>query len=374
MRYARFSLLSALLLLPAAATVARAEDPRAGIPRLEAAIAQYRAIAARGGWPRIPAGRTLREGDASPRVGALRMRLYTTGDLPAGSDFISETFDAPLREAVRRFQSRHGLDTDGAVGRGTLAALNVPVERRIRQLEANLGRFADLPADLGEKTIIVNVPEFILRAYERNETRLTMRVVVGAVVKDRPTPVFSDTMEYVIFNPPWYVPNSIARNELIPDVRGDSGLLGRRNFEVVGDGETIDPAAAPLDEATLARVEAGELTLRQRPGPRNPLGRIKFIFPNNHAVYLHDTSERRLFARAYRAASHGCIRVERPNDLAAYVLPDWTPERITEVIRKGREKHVRLTHLIPVHIRYWTARVDPDGTVYFFEDIYRLDR
>jgi len=213
----------------------------------------------------------------------------------------------------------------------------------------------------------VNVPEFRLRAFEGGRIAQDMRVVVGADYKERGTPTFSDTMEYVIFSPYWYVPVDIAREEIVPDARADSTYFARRDFEVVGNTEA--DAQAMIEE-----IEAGRATIRRRPGRGNPLGKVKFIFPNNHAVYLHDTSERHLFARTRRAFSHGCIRVQRPTDLARWVLPNWSLEAIEKAMDAGTERHVRLAHKIPVHIVYWTATVDADGTASFFEDLYRLDR
>lgn len=360
----RLALLLTLLLVPAAGA-APAGDPR-GTDLLQLALVRYRAIETRGGWPRIPTGETLRTGSNSYRVAYLRARLAAEGYLLATLADSNPRFDTAVAVGLRRYQERNGLDTDAVLGRGTLAMLNVPVATRIRQLERNIERRSLLPADLGSRYVLVNIPEFRLRAFEGGRIARDMRIIVGADFKERGTPTFSDTMRYVIFSPYWYVPASIAREEIVPDARADSTYLANRGFEVVGNTEA--DAQAMLEE-----IEAGRATIRRRPGRGNPLGKVKFIFPNHHAVYLHDTSERHLFARARRAFSHGCIRVQHPVELAQWILPEWSREAIEKAMDAGRERHVTLANKIPIHIVYWTATVAPDGTASFFEDLYRQD-
>lgn len=332
--------------------------PEDGYKPLVDALGRYRQIAAQGGWPAVPPGDDLKQGSRGARVAALKTRLRAEGDLAAaqeGEQPQNEAFDAAVTAAVTRFQKRHGLEVTGKVDDETLAELNVPVTGRIHQLELNLERWRWLPSDLGNRYIRVNIPEYKMALIENGKPALEMRVVVGKAQQSR-TPVFSDKMTYLELNPAWNIPTGIAEEEILPKVAGDPGYLARNNMEVVQEGSTS--------------------RIRQRPGPDNPLGQVKFMFPNEHDIYLHDTPADHLFAEAERDFSHGCIRLERPMDLAHYLLKDssdWTPEKLQEAIASGAQKSITLPKPLPVHLLYFTAWADKDGTVQFRRDVYGHD-
>ncbi len=331
---------------------------------LRDALGEYRAIVRAGGWATVGGGAALRLGDRSPRVRALRRRLHVTQDLPSAGD--SQSFDEDVERAVRRFQARHGLTEDGSVGARTLQALNVPVEDRVRQLQVNLERRRWLPSDLGDEFLWINIPEFRLRIIRHHREVLSMPVVVGA--PGSPTPSFGERLDRAVVNPSWYVPESIAVNELAPKAARDPDYLTNANFDLLDErGELV--ASQNLRPDLLA---AGLHRLRRRPGPENDLGRIKFLLPNRFNVYLHDTPSRNLFARTSRAFSHGCIRVGEPLELAKYLFA----ERFTELERDliaGREREMRLEEPVPVYIVYFTAFRGEDGVVHFRDDIYARD-
>jgi L,D-transpeptidase YcbB len=337
---------------------------------LQRALEDYRAMADRGGWPTVPANIRLKPGQWSPVAGTLARRLAASGDYsgntPAGGASIQ--YDRDLQEAVRRFQRRHGLADDGAVGAALAAEMNVPVEARIRQIELNMERWRWLPRELGDPHILVNIPEMRLDVSEHGATPVTMRVVVGK--PDTQTPIFNDKMTYLVFSPVWNVPDDIAEKETLPAVLSDPGFLSRMNMEIVdASGNHVEPASIDLSSPERYRF-------RQRPGGSNALGLVKFMFPNQFNVYLHDTPTDSLFARASRSFSHGCVRLEQPEKLAEYVLgdqPEWTSERISEAMHAGEEKIVKLKKAIPVYLGYWTARVTPDRQVQFRKDVYGID-
>jgi len=335
---------------------------------LRDALAKYREIAQRGGWQPVPATMKLKPGQSSADVPALARRLAVTGDFPGTVNDQDTSYTPELQEAVKRFQRRHGLEPDGAIGPAAVAQMNVPVDQRIRQITFNLERWRWLPEDLGERHILVNIPEYRLEVWDRNQVPLTMRVVVGK--KDTPTPIFSDDMTYVVFAPYWNVPPDIVKNETLPSAMRDPGFLDRTNMEVLDkSGNTVDPAAIDLDNPTAYRF-------RQRPGSSNSLGLVKFMFPNQFNVYLHDTPADSLFARATRSFSHGCVRVEQPDKLAQYVLgdqPEWTPEKIDQAMHAGTERSVKLRAALPVYLGYFTARVSADGILQFRDDLYGID-
>lgn len=324
-----------------------------GHERLEEALERYRRIAGRGEPPPVPPGPALKPGAEGGRVAALRARLAAAaeaeGDQPLPDTDRPELFDASLEDAVLDFQVRHGLPADGIAGASTLAELNRPAEDQILKIEVNLERWRRMPADLGERHVLVNIPAFRLDAIEDGRSVLDMRVIVGKTHSR--TPEVSSAIERVVLNPSWYVPRSIASKEIWPKGRS---YLRRNGFEVLPGGK-----------------------LRQKPGANNSLGRVKFRFPNRFGVYLHDTPSRSLFDRAVRALSHGCVRVERPADLANWVLrdhPQWSPEAVQSALDQGRERSVELPEPIPVHIAYWTAWVDDQGTLRFGPDVYDRDR
>lgn len=329
--------------------------PQRAYELLRQALCRYRGIAARAGPEPLAPGPTLREGDQGERIAALRARLAEAAEadaaeaLPAAAS--PDLFDAALAEAVRGFQRRHGLEEDGAVGPATLAELNQRAEDHVRQIEVNLERWRWLPRDLGQRHVLVNIAGFRLEAVEDGRAELEMRVIVGKPYTR--TPMFSSAMTDVIWNPSWYVPQSIATKEIFPKAGKDPSYLRRGGYEVLPGSR-----------------------LRQKPGPGNALGRIKFVFPNRFNVYLHDTPARTLFRRTVRTFSHGCIRIEKPFDLAVWVLeedPRWTPEAIRAGIDAGRERKVPLPRRVPVHVAYWTAWVDGGGTLQLGPDVYSRD-
>ena len=335
---------------------------------LQKALVRYRAIAVKGGWPSIPANTRLKPNQQSPIVPALRQRLAIEGDLdPSHEKDQSPIFDATVADAVKRFEERHRIKPDGIVDAATVAALNVPVEERIRTIELNLERWRWLPDPMPGRYFMVNVPDFRLEAIESGKPVLDMRVVVGE--PDNKTPIFADHMTHVVFSPYWNVPAGIAKDETIPRAANDPGFLARNNMEVVA------PSGAVVDPYSVDWSNAAGLRIRQRPGSGNALGGVKFIFPNNYDVYLHDTNATKLFDRIERGLSHGCVRVEEPHKLAQYVLrdqPEWTAEAIDAAMKSGQEKHVKLNNQIPVYIVYKTAWVH-DGGVRFLKDLYGHD-
>lgn len=346
----------------------------AGYARLKRALLQYRAIMRRGGWKVLPSGQMLR-GNRGVRVAALRSRLIVSGDLDESTDDHS-LFDQVLEQGVRRFQKRHGLDIDGIVGPATLAALNVPVEEHIRQIKVNMERWRMLPHDFGRRYILVNIPNFELGVVEDDQILMTMRVVVGRT--SRRTPVFSGTMTYMELNPYWHIPPTIAREDILANIWKDPEYLLKTNIRVFKNWKAQAPEINP-DSIDWSQITAKNLSfkLRQEPGPSNALGRIKFMFPNKFDVYLHDTPARALFKKTKRSSSSGCIRVEKPIELAEYLLrddPKWTHEEILAAINSNKRQVVLIREPIAVHVLYRTAWVDEDDTIHFRDDIYGRDK
>jgi murein L,D-transpeptidase YcbB/YkuD len=356
-------------------TLGYLRPPQPGYIRLRRALARYQEIVAGGGWPLIPDGPTLRREDSGDRVMILRQRLRASGDLSPEPEEQVARFDETLEQAVTRFQRRHGLDPDGVVGPMTVKALNVPAEDRLRQLVVNMQRWCWLPHDLGLRYILVNIADFSLDVIENGRIVLSMRVVVG---KDyRRTPVFTDRMTYLVLNPTWNIPETITIQDMLPKIKRNRGYLDDEKIRIFQswspDAEEIDPATIDWDRAS---AENFPYRLRQDPGPANALGRIKFMFPNKYNVYLHDTPARQLFQLTERAFSSGCIRVEKPVDLAVYLLrddPEWNRDTILAALEAGDERTVRLPEPIAIHLLYWTAWVDQTRTVHFRKDIYGRD-
>lgn len=342
--------------------------------RLRRALAEYRAIARAGGWSPIPDGPTLRQGESGPRVATLHTRLLAGGDL-TGASREPEVFGDRLHQAVVRFQRRHGLDADGVVGAKTLAALNSPVEERIAQIRLNMERWRWFPDDLGDRHVLVNMAGFELEVVEAGSVAMDMRVVVGRPY--RQTPAFSDRIRYLEFNPTWTIPPGILRNDILPKLREDPGYLAANEMRLYpgwSEGaQPIDPHAVDWSGVDPRRLP---YRIVQAPGAKNALGRVKFMFPNRFNVYLHDTPSRELFAKTERIFSSGCIRVEKPLELAAYLLgddPAWTRKRIDEVVSKGRRTSASLKEPVPVHLIYATAWIGEGGTIHFRPDVYGRD-
>jgi murein L,D-transpeptidase YcbB/YkuD len=335
----------------------------------------YRELASSGGWPTIPDGPTLKRGDNGSRVAALRERLSLDGDSGVAKCEYPALFDETLEQALKRFQLHHSLNATGTLDAATRAELNVSVERRMEQLEVNLERWRWLPQDLGRRYILVNIPTFKLEVVEDGSVVLDMRIVVGTA--NNPTPVLNDKVKHIALNPYWNVPRDMLLKEMLPRIRSDPSYLARGNYRVLkGSG----PEAREVDPATVnwwaINPDDFPYRLRQDPGPHNGMGRLKFIFINKFNVYLHDTPGRHLFEKTQRAFSHGCIRIEKPIDLAVYLLrqdPRWNRDALLGELGKKVGQNVMLPEQVPVYLVYWTARADADGTTQFCPDIYGWD-
>lgn len=343
--------------------------------RIKRACNYYKDIEKNGGWPFISSGSIYRKGDTDPDIYKIKKRLYLTKDLkelPEKRNKKSEYFGEKLELAVKRFQYRHGLIEDGIVGNRTLAALNVPVAVRIKQLELNSKLIYNLFDVYLKRYLLINIPGFELRVIDDGSQVLKAKVIVGQ--KENKTPVFNKEMTYLVFNPPWKIPINKTVKDIIPIIKQDPGYLERENIIVFESWEDnarkLDPAHIDWDQFT---VDNFDLKLQQKPGPDNELGKVKFMFPNKHLVYIHDTPHKYLFDYKYRAFSSGCIRVQKPIELALYCLqdkPGWNLEKIEEVLNKGETLKVELEEAIPVYIVYWTAWVDDKDLIHFRHDIY----
>ncbi len=346
---------------------------------LRQALAKYRLLANDPALQRrIPPMPAKKTAPARAYVGAaaLAAKLVALGDMAAGAK-IPARYEGALVDGVKAFQLRHGLTADGVIGKGTLEQINTPIAVRVRQIELTLERLRWTPLLLGNRMIVVNLPEFVLRAYDINEGQISMKVTMNVIVGkalDTKTPVFFEDMRFIEFSPYWNIPPSIVKAETVPKLRRDPAYFNSEGLEFVrGDGRVI----STLSAANLEALTNGQLRIRQRPGPKNALGDIKFIFPNNDNIYLHHTPAPQLFKRDRRDFSHGCIRVEDPVALARFVLqdqPEWTEERIRGAMENGNSKTIRLKQPLPVVIAYATAIVKGDGKVYFFQDIYGHDK
>ena len=354
------------------------EPPYPGYKRTIQALQTYLQLAKKSDGAPLPAiQKTISPGDSYPGVPQLIQLLRLVGDLPAHSNVSADEtiFQGPLVDAVKNFQRRLGRTPDGRITAQTLADLNVPVANRIRQMQLTLERWRWLPLSYQHSPVIANIPEFHLRAYDENfKIALQMNVVVGKAY-GHDTPIFSDTMEYVVFRPYWSVPYSIAKAEFLPRIARDPDYLAKKGFEVVDSRQEV-VASGTVSTEVLEHLRAGKLFIRQTPGPKNSLGLVKFIFPNNYNIYFHDTPEQEFFAKSRRDFSHGCIRLERPGDLAVWVLrnnPGWDIDRVRAAMNGTTTQQVNLTHPIPVLIVYATVIVTEDGVVHFYDDIYGHD-
>ena len=361
------------ILLPAVTKAA--DDPGAFVDLVRPPHAEYAALQKalddlngqkeKGGWVKVTSAKAVDE---------LRQRLLMSGHLKAGTGS-GEPGTADLAAAVKSFQELHSIAATGVVDTATLAAINVPLDWRIQQVAINLQRWRYMPDDLGERHFFVNIPYFHLIARESGKSVMDIRVVVGKPGNN--TPIFSEDMETVVFSPYWNIPDTIAENETAPAVARDPNYLARQGIEILrvssSGTETLKASDVNWDSEDAMKG----LVFRQKPGDGNALGHVKFLFPNKHNVYLHDTPADALFAKPGRAMSHGCVRVEEPEMLAKYVLrdyPEWDDQSIFAAMRAGVEKHVKLKKKIPVHIAYFTAWVDENGGLHFQPDIYGYDR
>ena len=335
------------------------------------ALAKYRSIQANGGWNPVPLGPTLRKGLEDQHVPLLRQRLAATGDLTDKSTD-SMVFDETLEQAVIHFQGRHRLHPDGAVGRKTLEALNVSVEKRIDQIRVNLERARWVLHALGEEFVLVDIAGFHVFIYQDRKVIWTSRVQVGKPYRN--TPVFKSSIEYLEFNPTWTIPPGILSKDILPATKNDPDYLNKRNINVLDrNGNLVDQSSIDWSQYP---GRSFPYMLRQEPGPNNALGRVKFIFPNKHFVYLHDTPSKSFFEQTSRTFSSGCIRVENPFELAELLLNDpsnWSYDKIMEVVDSKQTRKVFLDKPMPVLLLYWTVTVEEDGTVHFKEDPYGRD-
>ena len=349
-----------------------------GYERLRKALALYHAIAANGGWPAVPAGPKLQKGDQSDSILILRQRLVMEEFIERPTSDPSPTFDIELEQALKKFQVQNGLEPDGVLGKQTIKALSITAEERIKQISVNMERWRWLPQDLGSRYILVNIAGFYADVIENQNLVMDMRVVAGKPY--RRTPVFSDKVTYLVMHPYWSVPKTIAEQDILPKVKNDSSFLQKENYKIFqgwgADTKEIDPDTVDWPTVTAANLN---VRFRQEPGPRNALGRIKFMFPNQFDVYLHDTPSRELFARARRDFSSGCIRIEKPVELAEYLLrdhPDWPAEKIRQALMGDEtvQETVKLPEPVNIHILYWTVWMGKDNLLHFSPDIYDRDK
>jgi L,D-transpeptidase YcbB len=345
--------------------------------RTASALERYQVLAAEDDGAILPSPeKPINPGEHYAGVPRLIRLLRLVGDLPAGTGTAdSDLYNGALVTAVKRFQTRHGLEPDGRIGKATLVELNTPLTFRVRQLELALERWRQLSYDASGPAIVLNLPEFRLRAFgPGHEPALDMKIVIGRARKLR-TPLLWSKVDTVIFRPYWNVPLSIQRNELIGDIKRDPSYISKNDFELV-NAQNVVVAQDAVADNLLAQLRSGKLRLRQRPGPKNALGLVKFVFPNEYNVYMHDTPAKSLFGRARRDFSHGCIRLEKAADLAEWVLREesgWPPDRIAAAMQGTETISVKLKHPIPVVTMYVTAVVLENGEVHFFQDIYGED-
>jgi murein L,D-transpeptidase YcbB/YkuD len=359
--------------------LAGVEPPFAGYQRAIGALKKYAALAKEEKLdPLPPVEKPVSPGQSYVGVEKLVHRLQFLGDLGASADAPdgSTTYSGDVVQGIKNFQKRHGLEAAGKLGPQTITELNRPMSDRVEQLRLTLERWRWLPHTFAEPPIVVNIPEFLLRAYdEQAKPQVVTPVVVGRAMRTQ-TPVLYEEMKYVVFWPYWNVPPSILRGEVVPKITKDPAYLQKNNYEVVTfSGQLVTDTA--VSEDVLAQLRAGKLMVRQKPGPKNALGLIKFIFPNDQNVYLHSTPAQALFAESRRDFSHGCIRVENPAALAEWVFrnnPGWTKEKIAAAFKAEKQQQVNLPNPIPVLIVYGTAVTKEDGQTYFFDDIYGNDK
>lgn len=383
-----------------------------GKKELIEAISNLEKVIENGDYKKLPKFKTLRAGDYGENVKSLRDRLIQSNDLAKACQSVvnvetlvtnsikdeqnpdiqeiieekvskeipcEEYFDEDLKNAVINFQKQHGLMADGIVGYSTQIFLNKSAKDKIKQIRLNIERMRWLPRDFGEKYLLINIPEYNLKMIEDNQIKLDMAVIVGDV--KFPTPVFSDKMSYVVLNPTWNIPTSIVKKEVIPKLIKDPNYLNSKEISAFGNWRDESEAISNkdlIDSIILENPEALEgLRLAQAPGTQNPLGRMKFMFPNKHAVYLHDTPNKYLFANARRAYSHGCVRLSKPNELLNLLSENnqnIDQNKVTEILKENKEKAINLNQKLPIHIIYLTSWVDKDGTLQFREDIYNYDK
>ncbi|HEY0356046.1 MAG TPA: L,D-transpeptidase family protein, partial [Flavisolibacter sp.] len=322
--------------------------------QLKSQLSVYYNIAKNGGWSTISFVKGLKKGSSSPAVMAIKKRLHATGEYP-GSD-TTQVFNDSLLTAIKTYQSRHGLKPTGIVDDSLINQMNITVEERIEQIIVNMNRSLWMPPQKDSSNITVNIPSQMLYVYADSGKILEMPVIVGK--EGSGTVMFSSEINRIVFNPTWNIPESIVKNEIMPKMKSDATYLKKNNMEIVSQNDSIP-------------------VIRQLPGKGNPLGKVKFMFPNSHDIYLHDTPDKNAFTKNDRALSHGCIRVANANQLAEYLLQGeagWNAQKISSAMNSGKEQTVELKTLHPVSITYLTAWVDESGMMNFRPDIYGHDR
>lgn len=338
---------------------------------LKPLLAKYRHLVDHGGWKPIPPGPTLKPGMSDERIPLIRARLEKSGDIKPVNTATPNLYDDKLAAAVKSYQRRVGLNDEGIIGKLSLIQMNIPARERMRQIIVNMERWRWMPENMGINHIMVNIAAFEMYRIVKNKLVETIPVVVGK--KYHQTPVFSDKMEYVVLNPTWTVPFSIATKELLPKLQKDPAYL-KADFEVLQGGQPVSPYSIDWTQYSKSNFP---YVFRQKPGPKNALGQVKFILPNKHAIYLHDTPSKSLFGQKKRAFSHGCVRVYKPVKFADKILsavPGWTPNRIRQVLASRQLTQVNLPKHLPVHIVYATAWAGKNGKVNFRPDIYGRDK
>jgi murein L,D-transpeptidase YcbB/YkuD len=357
--------------------LAQLECPYAGYQRDLLALQKYLHMAKQEVRDPIPqVQKPVEPGQTYPALGKLVRRLQFLGDVPVSKAAAeSGIYSQEIADGVKRFQSSHGMDPDGRLGELTIAEMNQPIAHRVEQLRLSLERWRWLPHNFDQLPVVVNIPEFTLRAGTVGKPEVRMSVVVGKAMRSE-TPVLEEDMKYLVFWPYWNVPPSILRGEMIPKIAKDPAYLRKNGYEIAAhSGEVVTDDV--VSDETLSQLRSGELMIRQKPGPKNALGLVKFIFPNDNNVYLHSTPSQVLFSKSRRDFSHGCIRVEDPEALAVWVLRNnagWTRERVAQAFAAGTQQQVNLARPIPVLIVYATAVAEEDGRVLFLSDIYGHDK
>jgi murein L,D-transpeptidase YcbB/YkuD len=362
------------------AVLEQVEPTYDGYKRTMAALQHYLDLAAAGDGAPVPdVTKSVGVGDTYSGTAQLAVRLKQLGDLPADAAVNADThvYDATLAAGVKSFQARHGLGPDGKLGKDTVKQLNVPLATRVVQLDDALERWRWLPPQFPQPPVVTNIPEFVLRAFDADhKVALSMNVVVGRAMRTQ-TPVFTKDMKYIVFRPYWNITPSIQRGEIVPSITKNRNYLANKNMEVFDSSGKVITDGTVSDEV-LAQLRAGRLQVRQKPGKDNSLGLVKFIFPNENNVYLHSTPAPQLFSQSRRDFSHGCVRVEKPAELAAWLLrdqPPWNLEKVQQAMQSGPDnQQVNLRTPVPVLIFYITAVVAEDGSVHFFDDIYGHDK
>ena len=345
---------------------------------LKGGLAHYRQIAEKGDRVMVPEGASLRPGDIDGRIKAVRKRLQITDPLlKTPRDNVASVYDSRLKQAVLAFQRQHGLTVDGVIGKNTIAALNISIAEKIASIRINMARWRWQAHDLGQKYVLVNIANFSLKAFQDEKIVLDLPVIVGE--EQHQTPVFSGTIKYLDVNPFWNIPTSIAQKEELPELQKNKNYLVERHVRLFSSwqDDAVELDSRRINWHTISEGQIAGYKLRQDPGPWNALGKIKFVFPNQYSVYMHDTPAQHLFGRTKRDFSHGCIRVSNALSLAIFLLKDhpenWPLEKIQEIYNQHLREVIRLSHPVPIHITYQTTWVDQDGTMHFNRDIYARD-